>query len=251
MRKKGVKQPTSATRPVKRIALDGVAAAKAVSVQADRSLEKIAGHVGVADILRSVAIKQMEILDAMDSAGILFDSGGNVICCNRAFQQLPEDGIVLRDHRLIATDSKSDAELQNLLHRALAAETDLSSQGPPTIVLARQIHRPLLATVLVVNRQADSPHSNYAILLITDPDNRSRPDEAILRGAFGLTPSEVALAQCLAMGESLGSVAIRSRISRQTVARQLKAIFRKTKLHHRSELLRLLISLRNPLRRAD
>jgi DNA-binding CsgD family transcriptional regulator len=252
MGKKDVRKRTSGARLVhKDFSPNRAAQTKAACSNAAFSPECKFDHSDIADIQESIAIKQMELLDAMNSAAILLDARGNVICSNRTFLQLPEDGISLHGQKLIATDSRSNAKLQRLVRKAMAVESESLSQESPTVVLVRRNRRPLLATLLIVHKQFGGPQSRCAILLITDPDKRLRPDEAILRGAFGLTPPEVKLAQCLATGGSLGTAAIHSNISQQTVARQLKAIFRKTKLHRRSQLRRLLVSLRNPPQNED
>lgn len=196
----------------------------------------------VVGIQELVAVRQIEILDALDSAAVLLDADGNVICCNHAFFRLPQIGIALHDRKLSATDPGSDEKLQRMLRSAMASA--LPAEEMCTVILVRENRRPLLGTLLIVHRHLERFHS--AILLFTNPDDRSWPDEAVLRGAFGLTPSEARLAQSLATGESLGDTAIRSKLSRRTITRQLRAIFQKTRLHRRSELVRLLISLRGP-----
>jgi len=218
----------------------------AQSTRCSAADEKV-GHPGVESLQDITAIKQMGILDAMNSAAVLLSASGQVVCCNHAFGRLPEDGIMIRDQKLIATDAGSSARLTRMVRRAFAVAARSSAEEMRTVILVRQNHRPLLATVLIVHAQFDRPQNNCAILLITDPDDRSRPDEAILRGAFGMTAAEARLAQSVAAGECLGDVAVRSGVSRRTVTRQLRAIFKKTKLHRRSELVRLLMGLRSPL----
>ena len=211
---------------------------------APASVDPSPGGSGLVELNDRGSARQMAMLDAMNSAAVMLSADGRMHCCNRRALLLLGDGIALRDQKLIATDRGSDGRLQRLVRKAMAGECDLSSPELSTVVLMRRNRRPLLATLLLVHREQDIPSGGYAILLITDPDDRSRPDEAILRAAFGLTPSEVRLARSLAAGEELDADA--GWFSREAKLRQLRAIYKKTKTNRRRELVQLLISLRPP-----
>jgi DNA-binding CsgD family transcriptional regulator len=240
--KKNLKKFNSASQRVGEATAVRAATSSPGSSDIAVSSDKDADRAGVTSIQESIACKQMELLDAMSSAAVLLRASGEVVCYNRTFSRLPQGGITLRAQKLTATESRSNARLQRMVRKAMA--TTPTAEEMCTVILMRDNSSPLLATLLIVHRHLDRPQSNCAILLITDPDDRSRPDEAVLRGAFGLTPAEVQLAQSLVSGEKPDDPAVRSKVSRQAVTRPLKAIFKKTKLHRRSELIRLLISLR-------
>lgn len=225
---------------------------KAESATACPSVDSLLGSKatvpGLTELQDTASTRQMEMLDAMNGAAVMLVAAGRVYCCNRAGLRLMGDGIALRDHKLVATDRRSDVRLQHLVCKAMTDQCDPSPQELSTVVLMRRNRRPLLATLLLVHREQDLPQGGYAILLITDPDDRSRPDEAILRAAFGLTPSEVRLAESLTVGPDSAADAAESETSRKMKLSQLRAIYRKTKTNRRRELVQLLISLRPPTR---
>jgi DNA-binding CsgD family transcriptional regulator len=63
----------------------------------------------------------------------------------------------------------------------------------------------------------------------------------LLRHVYGLTPAEVRVALAIADGETIQHYAERRRVSRNTVASQLKRVFDKTGLRRQSELVRWLL----------
>jgi hypothetical protein len=209
------------------------------------------GGPDVIELQDRAFIKRMGTLDVMDSAAVMLVAGGGVYCCNRRGLELLGDGIALRDHKLVATDRGSDAALQRLIVDAMTCKRDSSSRELCTVVLMRRSRRPLLATLLLVHRDQNVPQRRYAILLITDPEDRARPDEAVLRAAYGLTPSEVRFAQSLAAEENLEpDVAESGRRSRAVNLKQLRAVYKKTRTNRKRDLIRLLKSLRTPTQKS-
>ena len=63
----------------------------------------------------------------------------------------------------------------------------------------------------------------------------------LLRQVYGLTPAELQVALAIAEGETLSQYAERRRISRNTVASQIKRAFDKTGLRRQSVLVRWLL----------
>jgi DNA-binding CsgD family transcriptional regulator len=78
---------------------------------------------------------------------------------------------------------------------------------------------------------------------------RTRPrDDAelagLLQAAFGLTPSEAAVAARLAAGESREGIADERRVSLETVRMQIKRAFSKMNVRREGELYALISRLR-------
>jgi len=76
-----------------------------------------------------------------------------------------------------------------------------------------------------------------AMVILIDPDARSRTPEMTLRSAFRLTEAEARVATQLALGNSLESVADQFGIAKETARSQLKSIFAKTGVHRQAELV--------------
>ena len=74
-------------------------------------------------------------------------------------------------------------------------------------------------------------------------DNVSRPPQAALQAAFGLSEAEARLAAQLASGEALERITAQFGIAKETGRGQLKSIFAKTGVHRQAELVALLAPL--------
>jgi DNA-binding CsgD family transcriptional regulator len=69
----------------------------------------------------------------------------------------------------------------------------------------------------------------------------SRDLERRLVEAFGMTPAEARAAAALLVGGTVGEVAVRLGVTRNTCKSQLKGAFAKTHTHGRAELLKLVV----------
>jgi DNA-binding CsgD family transcriptional regulator len=112
------------------------------------------------------------------------------------------------------------------------------------VALPRASRRPLLAyparlSASTANALADC----QAMVILIDPDTRSRTPEMSLRSVFRLTEAEARLATQLAFGNSLESVADQFGIAKETARSQLKSIFAKTGVHRQAELVAVLAKL--------
>jgi len=95
------------------------------------------------------------------------------------------------------------------------------------------------------------PVGNGADMVQKHRKSRStgRLSEASLRSRFSLTPAEAQIALGIADGETLAAIAEARHVSVSTARGQLKSVFAKTGTHRQAELIALLISPRNRLRR--
>ena len=81
------------------------------------------------------------------------------------------------------------------------------------------------------------------LLVLVDPEKRSRPPEAVLRATFQLTAAEARLASRLASGQAIETVAEELGIAKETIRHQLKSVFAKTGVHRQAALVALMASL--------
>lgn len=78
---------------------------------------------------------------------------------------------------------------------------------------------------------------DLALVLLHDPDRRSRPDPEALRRVHGLTPAEARLAAALCDGLTLADHALREGVSQTTLKSHLKAVFGKLEVNRQTDLV--------------
>jgi DNA-binding CsgD family transcriptional regulator len=86
-----------------------------------------------------------------------------------------------------------------------------------------------------------APRRAAAILFLTDPEGTRNPTAASLRGSFGLTRTEAAMAIEVLNGGGLKAAAARLGIAPTTARTHLTAIFNKTRTRRQAELVRILL----------
>ena len=82
-----------------------------------------------------------------------------------------------------------------------------------------------------------------AVLLMSDPEDRSVSRAGLLRSLYRLSPMEGRVADLLVTGVSVAGIAEQLAIGTQTVRFYLKSIFRKTGTGRQSDLVRLVMGL--------
>jgi DNA-binding CsgD family transcriptional regulator len=83
----------------------------------------------------------------------------------------------------------------------------------------------------------------HAVIFVSDPSQKVRPPDVILRVLFGLTPAESRLALLLCDGHTPRQIADLIGVSTNTLKTQLTSIYRKTGTSRQSQLVRLLGSV--------
>ena len=82
----------------------------------------------------------------------------------------------------------------------------------------------------------------FALLFVSDPEQKVEAVESFLREIYGLTVAEVNVAQVLASGNSLNEACELLGIKPNTARTHLKRIFSKTETSRQSELIKLILS---------
>lgn len=82
-----------------------------------------------------------------------------------------------------------------------------------------------------------------ALVLVSDPTTRRMPPDRFLRLLFGLSSTEVRLAEALVAGLSPGEYAAGAGVSMNTVRTQIRTMFEKTRTRRQADLVKLLTSL--------
>jgi DNA-binding CsgD family transcriptional regulator/PAS domain-containing protein len=174
-------------------------------------------------------------------AAILLGRKGDVVQVNAAAEALLGSDITISNRRLTSCHRDANANFEAAI-KALIWNAEATTARP--IALPRPGRSPLLAYCMRIPKLTDTPFSPFnAIVVLVDPDARSRPAAQTLQSGFGLTPAEARLAIALAAGADLKSEADRLGIAPGTVRKQLKSIFAKTGSRRQSELVAMLSRL--------
>ena len=194
------------------------------------------------------------LIEAFDEPTFLLDATGRVKFENAAATRLLGSGGLVReggDGRLSLSDRSAD----HLLGESLAAIRlfDLTagasvpaafavrSGSGDVVAFAKVLAVPAAGTTSSPMAALFQP-SRFALVTIYPRDRRQSPPD-MLRSLFGLTPAEARVAVRLQRGETPSEVADALGLSRETIRRQLKAVFAKTNTRRQAELALLLARL--------
>ena len=211
------------------------------------TIERLLPHVRqvVADA-GALGSSLAELLDNVRFGVIQLDTRARIVAANDRAGDLLGQGEGLRDNggRLSAHTDAEDSKLQQLLARALPPIGVQGSAGSMTV--GRSSDRTRLAvhiTPLARHEWDFSEGRAAALVLVVDPESRSRIDAGVVAEALGLTRVESRLAVMLATGHSLRDIAELSGRSYGTVRWHLNRIMRKQRLSRQAELVQRILSL--------
>ncbi|MEY9752607.1 helix-turn-helix transcriptional regulator [Bradyrhizobium yuanmingense] len=184
----------------------------------------------------------LEALDISQFAAVLLNRRAEVIRTNSAADRLLTSDFRICARRLTSADPSATAAIEQALYRLL-----WSTQGDgliPPIPMPRRALPPILAYPMRFTKVTQHVFTDcHAVVVLVEPGTRSKPQEAELRAAFGLSPAEARLAARLATGETLSAICADLRIAKETGRRELKTIFAKTGARRQHELVALTAGL--------
>ncbi|NOT27980.1 MAG: helix-turn-helix transcriptional regulator [Acidobacteria bacterium] len=187
------------------------------------------------------------VLDSATRAVFLVDEAGRVTWMNRVAERLiaTRDGLVVDEGALRAVRGADAGRLRTLLAECIDTSAGNGIGPGGAVLLGRPSgRRPLMALVAPLTRRLAffaNPHAPVAVVVVSDPESVTVPDEATLRELFGLTPAEARLTRLLVQGATLADAATRLDLHIETVRTRLKGIFEKTDTHRQSDLVRLVL----------
>jgi DNA-binding NarL/FixJ family response regulator len=182
-------------------------------------------------------------LDTIPIPTMIAEASGRVIAVNAAASRLlaRDRGLRLADGRLQATETARAAELDRRLRQVASGEPDSASliveqaldDGFPLVLAlgrlaASELPRPLAETV--------APDTQLVAVFAR---NAAGLQTETLPRVFDLSPSESAIADALAAGETPQSVAASRAVSVSTVRAQIRQILAKTGLSRTHQLIGL------------
>jgi DNA-binding CsgD family transcriptional regulator len=175
----------------------------------------------------------------------VLSGSGRVLYSNRAAQTLLDlqDGLKLRDRHLCATDPLVQWKLQGLIASAPITRRPRLPGDAGTVGVPRPSgKRSFQLRVLPLPARGVLGRAR-TLVLVGDPDGAANVPHDTLAALYALTPAEVQIGNALLAGQSISEIARRREVAIGTVRMQIKSIFRKTKTHRQSELVKLLLSL--------
>ncbi|MCK1485083.1 helix-turn-helix transcriptional regulator [Bradyrhizobium sp. 193] len=184
----------------------------------------------------------LEAFDISQTAAVLLNRRAEVIRTNRSGHRLLTGDVRICARRLTSIDPSATAAIERASHCLLWSDQDAALMPPipmPRRDLPPVLAYPMKLAKVTAHVLADCP----VIIVLVEPGARSKPQEAALRAAFGLSPAEARLAARLAMGEALGAICDNLGIAKETGRSELKAIFAKTGARRQHELVALVASL--------
>lgn len=186
------------------------------------------------------------LLDNSKSGVIQLDWRGQIVATNDAAQDILRRGDGLSDQSgiLRAWSPSDDADLQELLGRALPSFGDQGVSGSMTVRRPSILPRLALQISPVGSSQQDfRPLRVAAIVLVVDPARRTRIDPELVAEALGLTPAESQVAVVLAEGKTVQEIAAATGRKESTIRWHMHHICSKHGISRQVELVQLVLSL--------
>jgi DNA-binding CsgD family transcriptional regulator len=188
------------------------------------------------------------LLEENPAGIVLLNHGGKVAFANGAAREMARvaDSFCFREGRIKALREGDDAILQRLIAEAVGHSSSASAaRGGPMRLPRKSGLRDYVLVVapLYIASEASEEREPIACILISDPEAIPRRARSMLREVYGLTASEVRVAERMMTGESPERAAAALAIKVSTARVHLAALFRKTETHRQVDLVRLLMSL--------
>ena len=208
-------------------------------------------------------------VDAVSLAMIAVDNEGRVLNATTTANLIlnARDGLEIFDRHLRAAAYAEQSRLSALLAGAAATGSGRGfahatqtcgatapqarasalwtpSSGGAILISRRAPKRPLQVLIAPFrSSEVFLDERPSALVFLSDPDSIPASRTAVLRALYGLSPSECKLADLIAAGIDLSTVANQLRLKIETARFHLKSVFRKTGTHRQSDLVRLVLSI--------
>lgn len=194
--------------------------------------------------MRSRQLGLETAVDAFHHAVLGLNREGRVVFASREAEVLLRsgDGIRVVQGELTATDVR-----QNPLFRTAITEAVRGPAAVPlvngSIRLSRRSGPPLQVTVVPHKIQLPGREALVALVFLGDPQRSVPSRAALLRSMYGLSPTEVRVADLFADGLTIEQIADRIHVTAGTARFHIKKIFAKTGSRRQSELMKLMLTL--------
>jgi DNA-binding CsgD family transcriptional regulator/PAS domain-containing protein len=194
-------------------------------------------------------------LDAMPSPVFVLDARGHIQQFNAAAERVlaARDPLFSRQGKLVTCQSRETSRLRAAITQAVRYAdagkrgVDASTHAPSSVItIARGKGNPLSLVVHPIRPRivlrARTEARARVLIVVHDPDARTRVDRDLVMRIYGLTPTEGALAAAIAAGNSLAEFAELHGCSEGTARVHLKRIFEKTGTRRQPELVHRILA---------
>ncbi len=217
----------------------------------DPHLAQAARNAGDRLVVQHRLDQVRELLDGIPAGIVTLESNGAVGWINLVARRIlaAEDGLSLRDGRLVAEDEGADAALRAAHRQLIEGEHTVRSlmagQQTPALSIERPSGRRPLGLVFVGRQETPVMEDGepIGVIALYDPEIQSAETLPQLRQLYGLTEAEAKLASAIAVGATPQEFAEKTGRSLETVRTQLKGAFRKLGVSRQSEMVRMLAPL--------
>jgi len=208
---------------------------------------KLSSHL---EELKSLHMGIQEALYHSASPLILLDEYGLVAFTNQRADMLLErdSGLFIRKNRLATVVNKEKKQLDMLIHEAVATGNNKGTGSGAALRLTSTVGTQRYNLLITPYPDHSVSHLGFnrricAAVFIHDTKQAGRLPPDILKTIYGLTRSEIRLAEAVLEGLSPAEAASKFGVSVNTTRTQLRSLFTKTETKRQSELVRLLIGL--------
>jgi DNA-binding CsgD family transcriptional regulator len=186
-------------------------------------------------------------LDALHHAVFGLDRKGKVVLSNRSAEAIVKAGDALRLSNGILSSilPEQNRRLQVAVTGAVAAGNASGISSGAALLIDRKSQTPPLR-ITVTPFLSPVPGSSAqlaALVFVSDPTSRPQPSGITLKALYGLTPTEVRLADLLLEGADLRKIAERLGMTIETTRFHTKRVLAKTGTRRQNELIKLMLSL--------
>lgn len=164
----------------------------------------------------------LDLLQRLGCGGVVLDGAGRILARNEVAEKLTSHW-----------NGAFPAEVQRIV--------DGLAHAPGKVAWLDHKRRSPLILHLIA--QAHATAAETKLLVLIDPGQPAKVDEAVLQNLFGLTQAEAKLAARLARGERVQAIARARGVAIGTVRSQLRTIFSKTRTKSQAGLVLLLARL--------
>lgn len=190
----------------------------------------------------------LEVLDRFKLGVFLLTTTGDLVSQNDAADKLlsSKDGILLDSkNRLKLIDPPANDDLYKAINDVVSPSSLINNKRKERLVGKKQSGKTGLLIEVSAILHHDLPIG--AMVIISDPEEKTLIDTSSFAELFGLTQSEQAVCQMIAEGEKSDTIAEKRNTSLNTVRGQVKSVLAKTQTSHQSDLIRLAQSINIPV----